>query len=144
MKSIIFLGVLLAVLISNKAEAKSVQKRECPFRKPFEANAPKCMDKISEENMGRMMQGNMDNDEIRCFVGCVFENAGFVKDNKVQMDKVREAVDNFVVDYKYSKDIGDQVYGVVSDCAPQAEKGANNCEVSANLLICFKTNNKFT
>lgn len=24
------------------------------------------------------MQGNMDNDEIKCFVGCVFESAGFV------------------------------------------------------------------
>ncbi|XP_074114353.1 general odorant-binding protein 56a-like [Cotesia typhae] len=140
--TVIYLAVSLAVLAF--ADAKSVQKRECPFKKYFEANAPKCMDKISEENLGRMMQGNMDNDEIKCFVGCVFESAGFMKDNKIQLPKAREAIDVFVDEYKKPQDIGDKLYGVVSDCAPEAEKGANNCEIAANLIICFKTNNKYT
>ncbi|KAG8034707.1 hypothetical protein G9C98_007783 [Cotesia typhae] len=136
--ALVFVGLLFT--FSNGV---SGEQEDCPLKKAVQASIEACKDKLTDDSLNLLKEDEgADNEEIRCFKACILKDSGIMEDGKIQMEKVKTALNEAIEKAEENKDkfkeMTKAIIEATEKCAEEAGKAENECEKAHLFAGCLK------
>ncbi|CAD6222300.1 GSCOCG00000903001-RA-CDS [Cotesia congregata] len=135
--ALVFVGLLFTFSTGISGE------EDCPLKKAVQASIEACKDKLTDDSLNLLKEDEgADNEEIRCFKACILEDSGIMEDGKIQVEKVKSALNEAVEKAEENKDkieeMAKAIIEATEKCAEEAGKAENDCEKAHLFVACLK------
>ncbi|KAH0554056.1 uncharacterized protein LOC123263195 [Cotesia glomerata] len=136
--ALVFVGLLFTFSTGVLGE-----QEDCPLKKAIQASIEACKDTLTDESINLLKEDEgADNEEIRCFKACILKDSGIMEDGKIQVEKVKSALNEAVEKAEENKDKLEEMVKAIIEatemCAEEAGKAENECEKAHLFIACLK------